>query len=271
MASQFWVTESIPGNREGELHEPQNSYEGGRGDRNAKSCRQGIGCGNGHVCHHANPKRLLETRYPAGDWRRAPLTDWEGLARSAARLGDGGVDLPLIPSLQAGEEKVRAVLSELKLKTGFIAGRVNPFSGDDATFQAAVKDFDDHCRFVRAIGCPRITLVMRSSSDTPKDDWRKITLDRAKAMSVSMERHRVQIGFEFLGPLHFRRQFKYEFIYKMPDAVEFCKDAGPNWGICLDAWHWYHAGGSYDDIIAAGKSRINVVHISDAKVQPRKR
>jgi len=205
---------------------------------------------------------------PPGTGGVLPLTDWEGLARSAARLGYGGVDLPLLPSLQAGEEKVRAVLSELKLKTGFIAGRVNPFRDDDATFQTSLKDFDDHCRFVQAIGCPRIMVVMRSSSDTPKDEWRKITLDRARAMSASLERHKVKMGFEFFGPLNARRQFKYEFIYKMPDAVEFCKEAGPNWGVCLDAWHWYHVGGTYDDIIAAGKSRINIVHIDDAKAQP---
>lgn len=205
---------------------------------------------------------------PPGTGGVLPTSDWEGLARSAARLGYGGVDFLLMPLLQAGEEKVRAVLSELKLKTGFVAGRVNPFGGDDATFQAALKDFDDHCRFVRAIGCPLMTLVMRSSSDTPKDEWRKITLDRARAMSVSMERHQVKMAFEFFGPLHYRTQFKYEFIYKMPEAIEWCKDAGPNWGVCLDSWHWYHAGGTYEDIIAAGKSRINSVHISDAKVQP---
>ena len=39
-------------------------------------------------------------------------------------------------------------------------------------------------------------IVMRSSSDTPKDEWRKITLDRARAMSPAMERHGVKIGFE---------------------------------------------------------------------------
>jgi sugar phosphate isomerase/epimerase len=205
---------------------------------------------------------------PPGTGGAVPLADWEGLARHAARLGFAGVDLPLLPSLQAGEEKVRAVLSELKLRTGFIAGRVNPFSGTEETFQTALKDFDEHCRFVKAIGCPRIMVVMRSSSDTPKDEWRKITLDRARAMSESMERHQVKIGFEFFGPLNARQQFKYEFIYKVPDAIEFCKDAGPNWGVCLDSWHWYLVGGTPEDIIAAGKSRINIVHIDDAKAQP---
>jgi sugar phosphate isomerase/epimerase len=205
---------------------------------------------------------------PPGTGNPPALADWEGLCRSAARNGYAGVDLPLVPSMQAGEDKVRAVLAGLKLKTGFLQGRVNPFGrGDEAAFQTSLKNWDEDCRFVAAIGCPRIMIVMRSSSDTPKDEWRKITLDRANAMSPAMERHGVKIGIEYFGPKNARTQSKYEFIYKMPDAVEFCKDAGPNWGVCLDAWHWFLAGATYQDIIDAGKSRINIVHLDDAKMQ----
>jgi len=43
---------------------------------------------------------------------------------------------------------------------------------------------------------------------------------------------------------------KYEFIYKMPEMLEFAKECGPNVGLTLDAWHWYHAGGTTADILA---------------------
>jgi sugar phosphate isomerase/epimerase len=205
---------------------------------------------------------------PPGTGNPPALEDWEGLCHSAVRNGYAGVDLPLVPSLQAGDEKVRAVLSALKLKTGFLQGRVNPFGrGDEAAFQASLQNWDEDCRFVAAIGCPRIMIVMRSSSDTPKDEWRKITLDRARAMSPAMERHGVKIGFEFFGPKNARTQSKYEFIYKMSDAVAFARDAGPNWGVCLDAWHWFLSGSTYQDIIDAGKSRIIMVHLDDAAMQ----
>ena len=36
----------------------------------------------------------------------------------------------------------------------------------------------------------------------------------------------------------------------------------------LDAWHWYHSGGTTADILAAGKSRIVHIHVSDAKPAP---
>jgi sugar phosphate isomerase/epimerase len=39
-------------------------------------------------------------------------------------------------------------------------------------------------------------------------------------------------------------------------------------GLTLDAWHWYHAGGTVADIHAAGKSGIVAVHFDDAAKQP---
>jgi sugar phosphate isomerase/epimerase len=205
---------------------------------------------------------------PPGTGAPPALADWEGLARSAKRNGYAGVDLPLAPSFQAGAEKVRAVLTELKLRTGFMQGRVNPFGrGDAAAFQESMKGWEEDCRFAAAIGCPRFMIVMRSSSDTPKEEWRKITLERAKAMSEAMERHGVKVGVEFFGPPIARKQSPHEFIYKMSDAVALCKEAGPNWGVCLDSWHWFLSGSTYQDIIDAGSSRIIMVHVNDAKLQ----
>jgi sugar phosphate isomerase/epimerase len=50
----------------------------------------------------------------------------------------------------------------------------------------------------------------------------------------------------------------------MGEMVEFAKDCGPNFGVVLDVWHWYHSGSTLDDIRKAGKSRIVLVHLSDA-------
>jgi sugar phosphate isomerase/epimerase len=55
----------------------------------------------------------------------------------------------------------------------------------------------------------------------------------------------------------------------MNEMVEFAKECGPNVGLTLDAWHWHHAGATVADILAAGKSRIVTVHVSDsAKLAP---
>ncbi len=54
----------------------------------------------------------------------------------------------------------------------------------------------------------------------------------------------------------------------MDETLEFAKECGPNIGLQLDAWHWHHAGATAADILAAGKSRIVSVHVSDARKQP---
>ena len=95
-----------------------------------------------------------------------------------------------------------------------------------------------------------------------------MALDRARAAGEILVRHKLRVGIENLAPLHFRTQFKYPFIYTVPDVVAFCKEAGPSWGLCLDAWHWHHSGGTVKDILDAGKSQVIVVHIEDAKQQP---
>ena len=78
----------------------------------------------------------------------------------------------------------------------------------------------------------------------------------------------MRLGLEFLGPLHLRRAFPNEFIWRMPDMLEFAKECGSNVGLLLDAWHWHHAGATPEDIVRAGKDRIVHVHFDDAAPLP---
>src|ERR1035437_4776901 len=52
------------------------------------------------------------------------------------------------------------------------------------------------------------------------------------------------------------------------EMLDFAKDCGPNYGVLLDSWHWYHAGATIEDIHKAGKARIVTVHVSDAAKMP---
>jgi sugar phosphate isomerase/epimerase len=110
--------------------------------------------------------------------------------------------------------------------------------------------------------------VLPPASETPKAELRKIYKDRLAAVSEILARSKVRLGLEFLGPLHFRVRLPHEFIWRMDETLEFAKECGPNIGLQLDAWHWHHAGATAADILAAGKSRIVSVHVSDARKQP---
>ena len=131
-----------------------------------------------------------------------------------------------------------------------------------------MKRLADAAPFLAAVNCPRLMTVLPPASATPKPEFRKLLKDRLSAISEVLLRSKVRLGLEFLGPLQFRTRQPHEFIWRMDEALAFASECGPNIGLQLDCWHWHHAGATVADILAAGKSRIVSVHVSDAKKQP---
>jgi len=194
-------------------------------------------------------------------------TPWPAFARLAATIGYGGVDVMLDGARKEGLEATRALFGELKIQPG-IAGLPMAFSRDDAAFQEGLRQLDAAAKFSAGIGCPRLMAVMPPSSETPKVELRKIFKDRLAAISEVLLRSKVRLGLEFLGPLHLRTRLPHEFIWRMDELLDFSKECGPSIGLVLDAWHWHHAGAGGADILAAGKTRIVHVHVSDAAKMP---
>lgn len=191
---------------------------------------------------------------------------WPEFARLAARVGYGGTDLSLGPAMKEGLDPTRGLLDGLKLRTSFCNLPVNVTGAEDV-FQRGMATLEDSAKFVSAVGCGRMMMVLPAASQTPADELRKTLKDRLTAVAVILARQNVRLGLEFLGPLQFRLRAPHEFIWRMNDAVEFAKEIGPNIGVVLDAWHWHHSGATTDDIIRAGKARIVTIHLSDAAKQ----
>ena len=100
-----------------------------------------------------------------------------------------------------------------------------------------------------------------------------------------LAKHDVRLGLEFLGPLVFRTRrtragaapadpaappppAPVPFVWTLRETLALSEASGPNVGVTLDAWHWYHSGGTVADIRAAQASRIVHVHVSDAREMP---
>jgi sugar phosphate isomerase/epimerase len=222
---------------------------------------------------------------------------WPEFARLAARTGYGGVDWSLGPAKTAGLDATRALLAELKLKPTIVnLPLVGPFAGDDESFKQKLSPLADDAAFTAAIGCQKMMVVLPATSPGPKDEYRKLVRDRLAAVSEVLQRSNIRLGVEFLGPLYMRMGGagpragapstaaagaapagnpgrvagppRTPFIWTLPETADLAKDCGPNIGAVLDAWHWHHSGGTINDILAAGKSRIIHVHVSDAKPAP---
>ncbi len=191
---------------------------------------------------------------------------WPDFARLASSTGFGGVDLMLGPAMTAGIEPTRSLLKELRLRPAFASLPVE-YRKDDAAFRAGLAKLEEAAPFCAAVGCPRLMTYLLSSSETPKDELRRLYKARLSECASILARSHCRLGLEFLGPLHIRKQFPHEFIWKMGEMLEFAKECGSNVGLTLDAWHWHHAGGTIADILAA-KDRVVVVHFDDAPDLP---
>lgn len=191
---------------------------------------------------------------------------WPEFAALASRTGFKGVDAMLEPAMAAGLDKTRAMLEELKLRPAYVNLPVE-FRKDDTQFKAGLAKLEEAAPFAAAMGCPRMMTYIMPSSETPKDELRRLYKRRFSECAHVMARSHCRLGLEFLGPMQFRTMFPHEFIWKMSEMLEFAAECGTNVGLTLDAWHWYHAGATVNDIVKAGKERIVVVHFDDAAKQ----
>lgn len=192
---------------------------------------------------------------------------WPEFPELAARVGYPGCDVMLGPAMSAGADSTRELFNRLHLRPAVIDFPVN-FRKDDAAYRTSLPKLQPAAEFAAAIGCPRMMTYIMSSSDTPKEELREIYKQRFTECARILERSGVRLGLEFLGPLHIRKAFRYEFIWRMNEMLEFAKECGPNVGLTLDSWHWHHAGATTQDIVAAGRERIVHVHFNDAPNLP---
>jgi len=192
---------------------------------------------------------------------------WPDFVRLAAKLGYGGVDVSLNSARKEGIDATRALFAELNIKPAVTNLPLQFSAPDEAVFQDGLKQLDENARFAAAIGCGRMMAVLSPSSQTPKDERRKFLRDRLAPISEVLLRSKIRLGLEFLGPLYMRTRAPHPFIWTLPETIAFGKECGANIGAVLDAWHWHHSGGTTADILAAGKSGIVHVHVSDAKPQ----
>jgi sugar phosphate isomerase/epimerase len=197
--------------------------------------------------------------------------------RLAAKTGYGGVDWDFGPARKEGVETTRAIFKELNIKPTIVSlpfPKPGVFAGDDATFREGLKNLADDAAFVSAVGCDRMMLVLSAASPRPRDEQRKLAVERLSAISEVLQKSNIRLGLEFLGPLYMRSgpgrggEPRHPFIWNLPETVALATDCGPNIGAVLDVWHWHHANSTVADILATDASRIVHVHISDANRQP---
>jgi sugar phosphate isomerase/epimerase len=192
---------------------------------------------------------------------------WPEFAELAARTGYQGVDVALDAARQAGVVATKDLFARLRIQPAVVGFPVE-FRKDDAEFRASFAKLAEAARFAAAIGCPRMATWLLPSSELPKAEQRAIYVRRLRECAKTLADYDVRLGLEFVSPVHLRKRFPHEFIWRMDEMLGLAQDCGPNAGLLLDSWHWHHAQATAADIVRAGRDAIVHVHINDAPDLP---
>jgi sugar phosphate isomerase/epimerase len=239
----------------------------------------GLGCARAATIARAAPSGMFVSLPP---WAVARNVGWPDQARLAARIGYHGIDWAFGSAKAAGVDATRALLAELGIVPTIVNLPMRDTLGpDDAAFESQLASLDGDAAFCRAIGCLRFQLVLGATTlpgQTKAERWTQVQR-RLSAIGAVLARHDVRLGLEFLGPLVFRQRRDrpgdaspapplVPFVWTLKETLALCEASAANLGVTLDAWHWYHSGGTVADIRAADPSRIVHVHVSDARAMP---
>jgi sugar phosphate isomerase/epimerase len=210
-------------------------------------------------------------------WAVARNVGWPEQARLAARVGYKGIDWAFGSAKAAGVDATKALLAELAIVPTIVKLPMQgPLAPDDAAFEAQLPKLAEDAAFSQAIGCSRFHFVLPPTTPNgqPKAERWTFVQRRLSAIAAVLSRYDVRLSLEFLGPLVFRMRrdpqgaVPASFVWTLPETLMLCEASGSNVGMTLDAWHWYHSGGTVADIRAVQASRILHVHVSDARAMP---
>ena len=244
----------------------------------------GLGCVSSRSAHSATEPSGMFVSLPP--WAVARNVGWPEQARLAARVGYTGIDWPFGAVRTAGADATRALLAELNIVPTIVNLPMrDPLGPDDAAFDVQLPKLAEDAAFCRAIGCSRFQFVLGPTTlngQTKAERW-TLVQRRLSTISAVLATHDMRMGLEFLGPLVFRMARPrpagapdsaslppppVPLVWTLRDTIELAEASGPNIGVTLDAWHWYHSGGTLADIRVTSASRIVHVHISDARPMP---
>ena len=98
---------------------------------------------------------------------------WPQFAELASTTGFKGVDVMLEAAMSDGLERTQQMLKTLRLRPAMVSLPVE-FRKDEGEFKSTMPKLEEAAPFCSAIGCPRMMTYIASSTDTPKDELRRV-------------------------------------------------------------------------------------------------
>jgi sugar phosphate isomerase/epimerase len=182
----------------------------------------------------------------------------------AAHFGFDGVAVDTGYAMASSPETVVQMLEEHNLQLG-AWGLPIRLMGPEEDYRPQFEKLPavaECCNRMGALRCS--TWVPCASDELTYEEGYKLLLGRVREIAEVLDKQRVRLGLEFVGPKTSRAGKKYEFIHTMDQMLELCDDVPTgNVGLLLDAFHVFTGGNQMDDVLKLTDEQIVNVHVND--------
>jgi sugar phosphate isomerase/epimerase len=209
---------------------------------------------------------MFKNLAPGGIGIQANLQESLELAKSA---GFGGIDLNIVEADTLAQAHSVQYVKDLWSEAGLAMGGwglVVDWRASGVEYYESLSQFAKLAQLAADLGCYRCTSALPGWSDelTFKENW-DFHVKRLRPAAEILKDYGHSLGFEYIGPSTSRAPFKYGFVYTMDGMQALAAGIGTgNVGLLLDAWHWYVAHETIEDLKKLSADDIVSVHICDA-------
>lgn len=194
--------------------------------------------------------------------------DYDTLLTAGEEYGFDAI-VPLLDEVYSWDNRKTVLelerLREKKLSWG-AAGLPVEFRKDRVTFEKGLKDLVENVLRLEAANISRMsTWIMPCHEELDYAANMDRHVKRLKQVADILNDHGVSLGLEYVGPKTLRESQKYPFVSNMKEAQQLISNIGrSNVGLQLDAFHWYCAGETKDDLLRLKPDQIITVDLNDA-------
>lgn len=183
--------------------------------------------------------------------------------------GFDALDLPISHLLRPSGPFTLSAFKEALARAGLIGGGwMLPFDLllSDHEFDHQLRRLGRAARVAAELESPWCYYWIEPSSNeltyAQNTSWH---VRRLRPIADVLAEHECRLALEPIGPATLRDEFRHEFVYSVPMALDlFAAVDRPNVGLLLDCFHWYTSHGTLADLEQLHTSQVIYVHINDA-------
>jgi sugar phosphate isomerase/epimerase len=197
----------------------------------------------------------------------------EDLLDAASNAGFAGLEIRIADVAAFADQTSWSTAHDLFATRGiqpisFIDGLEPGLIGSAHKYEESAKRWNELCKAASNIGCHMASVIVNPRTDESRTTALRLASARLRELATVAANYGVTVGIEVLGikkGLSPRLDGSNYFMDRFSQAIELASTSGsPNIGVILDAFHWYIAEGTLDEVRKALKGSIVLFHINDA-------